>query len=126
METLKFYEGGYNPEKEYVLYKSLGDGKSKREYYRVLTTTSSKPTIPTIVTNIQELESAMSKGGVIYVGEETYKWGEKISLGYVFGAKIPTSVTIKLLPVCIINILSPGLILPSTTLIKQTAPLKLS
>ena len=54
METLKFYEGGYNPEKEYVLYKSLEDGKIKREYYRVLTTTSSKPTIQTIVTNIQE------------------------------------------------------------------------
>lgn len=41
METLKFYEGGYNPEKEYVLYKSLEDGKFKLEYYRVLTTTSS-------------------------------------------------------------------------------------
>ena len=23
MEILKFYEGGYNPEKEYVLYKSF-------------------------------------------------------------------------------------------------------
>lgn len=41
MEILKFYEGGYNPEKEYVLYKSLEDGKFKLEYYRVLTTTSS-------------------------------------------------------------------------------------
>ena len=83
MEILKFYEGGYNPEKEYVLYKSLEDGKFKREYYRVLTTTSSKPTIPTIVTNIQELESAMSKGGVIYILEGTYQLGENISLEYV-------------------------------------------
>ena len=41
METLKFYEGGYNPEKEYILYKSLEDGKFKLEYYRVLTTTPS-------------------------------------------------------------------------------------
>lgn len=36
-----------------------------------------------IVTNIQELESAISQGGVIYIVEGTYQLGQNLSLEYV-------------------------------------------
>ena len=36
-----------------------------------------------IVTNVQELESAMSQGGVIYIVEGIYQLGENLSLEYV-------------------------------------------